>query len=115
MLRSVEGRGLSSLRHFCFRLIVTCCNLCLDKCPLSNDPSIHTPPTYGPWSCLCRLRADGQADDVRAAIQDSVNPKFIPRQHLLHYAIKGAEAGDPTELNKLMDVLRRCGGQVWQV
>lgn len=48
---------------------------------------------------------------MRAAVQDSVNPKFIPRQHLLHYAIKGAEAGDSTELNKLMDVLRRCGGR----
>jgi hypothetical protein len=30
-----------------------------------------------------RLRAQGVPDGERAALQNSVNPKFIPRQHLL--------------------------------
>jgi len=54
-----------------------------------------------------RLREDGMSDVERKAMQDAVNPKFIPRQHLLQYAIEGVEAGDFSELNRLMDVLKR--------
>ena len=51
-----------------------------------------------------RLQADGRTDAERRALQDAVNPKFVPRQHLLQYAVEGAEVGDSTELNALMQV-----------
>ncbi|GAX80282.1 hypothetical protein CEUSTIGMA_g7720.t1 [Chlamydomonas eustigma] len=54
-----------------------------------------------------KLKAEGRPDQERQAAQDAVNPKFVPRQHLLQYAVEGAEAGDPTEINQLMKVLRR--------
>lgn len=39
--------------------------------------------------------------------QDAVNPKYVPRQHLLQYAIESAEQGDFSAVNSLLDVLRR--------
>jgi len=53
------------------------------------------------------LRADGVPDAARAAAQDAVNPRYVPRQHLLHAAIGAAEAGDFGPVNRLMDVLQR--------
>ncbi|KAG2451971.1 hypothetical protein HYH02_003744 [Chlamydomonas schloesseri] len=46
-----------------------------------------------------RLRADGTPDAQRQAAQRLACPKFIPRQHLLQWAIEAAEA--------LMEVLER--------
>ena len=59
---------------------------------------MSTPPPF------LRLQSDGRPDDERRAAQDAVNPKYVPRQHLLQYAVEGAEAGDPTELEALMKV-----------
>lgn len=58
-----------------------------------------------PARCF-RLTSEGLDDNTRKAAQDAVNPKFVPRQHLLQYAVEGAEAGDPSELNALLKVLR---------
>lgn len=44
----------------------------------------------------------------RKALQASVSPKFVPRQHLLQYAIEAAEKGDMTEVNKLLEVRALC-------
>jgi uncharacterized protein YdiU (UPF0061 family) len=33
-----------------------------------------------------------------------VSPKFVPRQHLLQYAIEAAEKGDMSEVNTLLQV-----------
>jgi uncharacterized protein YdiU (UPF0061 family) len=49
----------------------------------------------------------------RQALQMSVSPKFVPRQHLLQYAIEAAEKGDMKEVNRLMEV-RRQGARSWQ-
>jgi len=54
-----------------------------------------------------RLRQDGVPDAQRAAAQDAANPKFIPRQHLLQWAIEAAEAGDYSELDTLLDLVTR--------
>lgn len=52
--------------------------------------------------CLCvSLQA-------RQALQASVSPKFVPRQHLLQYAIEAAEKGDMSEVNKLLEVRARA-------
>lgn len=40
----------------------------------------------------------------------SVSPKFVPRQHLLQYAIEAAEKGDMKEVNRLMEVRSRGYG-----
>ncbi|KAG2441588.1 hypothetical protein HXX76_003209 [Chlamydomonas incerta] len=54
-----------------------------------------------------RLRADGTPDAQRQAAQRAACPKFIPRQHLLQWAIEAAEQGDYSELEALMQVLER--------
>ena len=56
---------------------------------------------------LHRLRSEGRDDAERQEVQNAVNPKFVPRQHLLQYAVEGAEAGDPSELEALMKVGKR--------
>ncbi len=58
-------------------------------------PSLHA-ALHG----ACRLRSDAMDPEERRRMQDAVNPKFIPRQHLLQYAIEAAEAGDMTETNR---------------
>jgi hypothetical protein len=37
-----------------------------------------------------------------------VSPKFVPRQHLLQYAIEAAEAGDMAEVQRLLQVRPSC-------
>ena len=64
-------------------------------------------------NALSRLSSEGLDDAERKAAQDSVNPKFVPRQHLLQYAVEGAEAGDPSELNALMRVGVGVNGCIW--
>ncbi|KAF5831621.1 hypothetical protein DUNSADRAFT_12812 [Dunaliella salina] len=54
-----------------------------------------------------RLREEGVPDEVRMAKQNAANPKYIPRQHLLQYAIDDAENGDFSELARLMEVVTR--------
>jgi len=54
-----------------------------------------------------RLRKEGVPDEERMAAQNAANPKFIPRQHLLQYAIDDAENGDFSELARLMEVVTR--------
>ncbi|GIL48322.1 hypothetical protein Vafri_4601 [Volvox africanus] len=54
-----------------------------------------------------KLRAEGVPDSQRQAAQRAVCPKFIPRQHLLQWAIEAAEKGDYSELEALLEVLER--------
>ncbi|PNG98980.1 hypothetical protein TSOC_015249, partial [Tetrabaena socialis] len=53
------------------------------------------------------LRADGRPEAERQAAQRRACPKFVPRQHLLQWAIDAAEKGDYSELEALMAVLER--------
>jgi uncharacterized protein YdiU (UPF0061 family) len=52
------------------------------------------------WLALYRgaLRADGVPDEERRAIQNSVNPAYIPRNHVLLKVIAGVEEGDTSEV-----------------
>ncbi|WIA41728.1 hypothetical protein OEZ86_009071 [Tetradesmus obliquus] len=54
-----------------------------------------------------RLAEEGLPEGQRMAMQAAASPKFVPRQHLLQYAIEAAEAGDYSELDRLMQVLER--------
>lgn len=51
------------------------------------------------------LRSQKLSEQERIELQNSVNPVYVPRQHLLQYAINDAEAGDYAELHRLMAVL----------
>lgn len=53
------------------------------------------------------LKAEGQSHEQRKQLQDSANPCYIPRNHLLQKAIEQAEAGDFSEVHRLMQVLKK--------
>jgi uncharacterized protein YdiU (UPF0061 family) len=74
-----------------------------------QGPSAENEANWIQWleTYKIKLRLEGKSDEERRASMNKINPKFIPRQHLLQYAIDGAEVGDPTELLSLMEVLRR--------
>jgi uncharacterized protein YdiU (UPF0061 family) len=55
-----------------------------------------------------RVRSAGVADDdERRRVMDSWNPRFVLRNYLAQEAIDLAEAGDPSLVHELLDVLRR--------
>lgn len=51
------------------------------------------------------LQNEGLDESERMAMQNATNPKYIPRQHLLQWAIEEAEKGDFSELERLMKVV----------
>lgn len=52
-----------------------------------------------------RLQQDGQDDVDRQAAQRAANPKYILRNHLAELAIRAAQAGDYSEINRLQQLL----------
>jgi serine/tyrosine/threonine adenylyltransferase len=55
-----------------------------------------------------RVQVGGIVDDgERRRTMDALNPRFVLRNYLAHEAIEAAEAGDPTLVSQLLDVLRR--------
>ncbi len=60
------------------------------------------------WSRYqARLAQEGRAADARRAAMNAVNPKYILRNHLAQAAIERAEAGDPSEVQRLQRILAR--------
>jgi serine/tyrosine/threonine adenylyltransferase len=53
-----------------------------------------------------RLMQDQERDSVRIARMHQANPKFVLRNYLAQQAIDKAEAGDYSEIDQLLDVLR---------
>lgn len=53
------------------------------------------------------LRKENIPEMDRIRIQNSANPKVIPRQHILQRTIEAAELGSFQELETLMELLRR--------
>jgi uncharacterized protein YdiU (UPF0061 family) len=58
------------------------------------------------WLDTWRARA-GELDDDRVRRMDAMNPRFVLRNYLAQEAIDAAEAGDPSLVHELLDVLRR--------
>jgi len=56
---------------------------------------------------LQRLQDDGRDDAERRAAMNAVNPKYVLRNYLAQLAIDKAEAGDDSEVVKLLELLRR--------
>ena len=54
-----------------------------------------------------RLQAEASVDAERAARMRATNPKYVLRNHLAEAAIKRAQAGDFSEIERLMGVLQR--------
>ena len=53
-----------------------------------------------------RLRAEGSMDAERRARMQAVNPRYILRNHLAETAIRLAEAGDYSEVQRLHRLLQ---------
>jgi serine/tyrosine/threonine adenylyltransferase len=64
---------------------------------------------FDAWAALyaARLRREHSVDAERALRMNRVNPKFVLRNHLADAAIQSAQAGDFSETERLMQVLRR--------
>ncbi|MFN6128144.1 MAG: protein adenylyltransferase SelO [Planctomycetota bacterium] len=54
-----------------------------------------------------RIVRDGTPDPIRGERMHRVNPKVVLRNYLAQQAIDAAEQGDPSEIEKLLDALRR--------
>ena len=54
-----------------------------------------------------RIRSQDVSDEDRAAMMNSVNPKYVLRNYLAQVAIDKAEQGDPSMIGELLESLRR--------
>jgi uncharacterized protein YdiU (UPF0061 family) len=72
--------------------------------------ALHTIADHLKTICVPMFLCVSPSLQERQALQASVSPKFVPRQHLLQYAIEAAEKGDMSEVNKLLEVRGRTRG-----
>ncbi len=65
-------------------------------------------PALSRWltTYRARLRRDGEEAETRQARMNRVNPRFVPRNWLLHEAIVAAESGDLLPLKRLQRVFQ---------
>jgi uncharacterized protein YdiU (UPF0061 family) len=54
-----------------------------------------------------RVRSENVEPEVRRARMNAANPKYVLRNYLAQLAIDAAEAGDPSQIQELLDVMRR--------
>ncbi|HUS24104.1 MAG TPA: YdiU family protein [Candidatus Binatia bacterium] len=69
---------------------------------------IHAVEAFDAWlvDYRARLRGENADEATRAAAMNAVNPKYVLRNHLAQRAIELSEAGDDSEVDRLMRVLR---------
>jgi uncharacterized protein YdiU (UPF0061 family) len=56
---------------------------------------------------LARLARESLDDDARKALMNTVNPKFVLRNHLAQHAIELAQQDDFSEVQKLLNILSK--------
>jgi len=73
----------------------------LDECTLGTSPELNK------WISDYRIRLSKeiQSDEARSAQMAQSNPKFILRNHLAQHAIEMAQAGDFSEVERLLGIL----------
>ncbi len=76
--------------------------------PLLTDHCADTEGLSG-WhkNYSSRLNSEQSDDASRAIRMNRVNPKYVLRNHLAQAAIEKAEAGDASEIDRLLKLLRR--------
>ena len=64
---------------------------------------------FDEWAQAWRMRlaGDGRSDDERHAAMHAVNPRYIPRNHLVEEAIAAAVNNDYTPFDTLLEVLAK--------
>lgn len=72
----------------------------------SLTPSYRCRFTVWMRSYIERLRSENSSDAERKRAMNQVNPKYLLRNYLAQQAIDQAEAGDNSEMNKLLELLR---------
>nr|MBA2620906.1 YdiU family protein [Acidobacteriota bacterium] len=67
------------------------------------------PASFDRWAETYRVRLakEASADERRRVSMRLVNPKFVLRNHIAQTVIERAQAGDYTELNTLLEVLKK--------
>ncbi|MCP5352541.1 MAG: YdiU family protein [Chromatiales bacterium] len=67
------------------------------------------PKAFDAWAVkyAARLQAERSDPVARRAAMHAANPKYVLRNHLAEVAIKQSEAGDDSEVNKLLAILSR--------
>jgi len=67
------------------------------------------PASFDRWANLykARLRKEASDDATRRESMLLVNPKFVLRNHIAQAAIEQAQAGDFTDVNRLLEVLQK--------
>jgi len=70
---------------------------------------IHAQEAFDAWvvDYRARLRAEQSDDAARAIAMNAVNPKYVLRNHLAQACIEQAQAGNYSEIDRLMQLLRR--------
>ncbi|TDK33316.1 protein adenylyltransferase SelO [Luteimonas terrae] len=73
------------------------------------DKRVRLQGEFDAWlqAYAARLVDTGEPDTVRRTRMHRANPKFVLRNYLAQQAIDRAEAGDPSEITELLDVMRR--------
>ena len=77
--------------------------------------AFYTPPTpdvaapFVSWlrALAGRVRQEGRDPSTRRAEMMAANPRYVLRNYLAQQAIERAEAGDPSEISALLELLRR--------
>jgi serine/tyrosine/threonine adenylyltransferase len=69
---------------------------------------LPTPDAMAPWVARWweHIERDGVSPPVRADAMDTVNPLYIPRNHIIEPALEAAEAGDMGPWQELLEVVQ---------
>lgn len=70
---------------------------------------LPTPDAMAPWVARWweHIESDGVSPLVRADAMDTVNPLYIPRNHIIEPALEAAEAGDMGPWQELLEVVQQ--------
>ena len=70
---------------------------------MGGELSAERKAAWAAWVADYRrqLQTDSRPDEERQAAQDTVNPAYIPRNHVMQTAIAAAEKGNSSEVTML--------------